>query len=98
MVTAAALAFQIWGSYKFIRNVLRVLSMSLLAYVASALMARPNWGAVLRGTLMPHFTFNRDMLTMIVAIIGASLSAYIFTWQSNEEVEEKIAAGRRAGR
>lgn len=97
-VTGAALAFQIWGSYTFIRNVLRVLSMSLLAYVASALMARPHWGEVLRGTLMPHLQLNRDMLMMIVAMIGASLSAYIFTWQSNEEVEEKIAAGRRTVR
>jgi len=97
-VTSAALAFQIWGSYTFIRNVLRVLAMSLLAYVASALIARPHWSAVLRGTLMPHLHFNRDMLTMIVAIIGASLSAYIFTWQSNEEVEEKIAAGHHTVR
>ncbi|WP_109487620.1 Nramp family divalent metal transporter [Occallatibacter savannae] len=97
-VTSSALAFQIWGSYTFIRNVLRVLAMSLLAYVASALMAKPNWGAVLRGTLMPHLHFDRAMLTMIVAIIGASLSAYIFTWQSNEEVEEKIAAGHRTVR
>ena len=97
-VTATALAFQIWASYTFIRNVLRVLAMSLLAYVASALMARPQWGAVLRGTLMPHLRLDREMLTMIVAIIGASLSAYIFTWQSNEEVEEKIAAGHRTVR
>jgi Mn2+/Fe2+ NRAMP family transporter len=97
-VTATALAFQIWGSYTFIRNVLRVLAMSLLAYVGSALMARPHWGAVLHGTLMPHFHFDREMLTMIVAIIGASLSAYIFTWQSNEEVEEKIAVGRHTVR
>jgi len=97
-VTAAALAFQILGSYTFIRNVLRVLAMSLLAYVVSALLARPNLSAVLHGTVLPHLSFNRDMLMMIVAIIGASLSAYIFTWQSNEEVEEKIAAGRRTVR
>lgn len=94
-VTAAALTFQILGSYTFIRNVLRVLAMSLLAYVASALMARPHWGLVLRGTLIPHLHFDREGLMMIVAIIGTSLSAYIFTWQSNEEVEEKIAAGHR---
>ena len=97
-VTAVALAFQIWGSYTFIRNVLRVLAMSLLAYVASALLARPNLSAVLHGTLMPHLRFDREMLMMVVAIIGASLSAYIFTWQSNEEVEEKIAAGRHTVR
>jgi Mn2+/Fe2+ NRAMP family transporter len=97
-VTAAALAFQIWGSYKFIRNVLRILSMSLLAYVASAVLARPHLSDVIHGTLMPHIHFDRQTLSIIVAIIGSSMSAYIFTWQSNKEVEEKVAAGRRTVR
>jgi Mn2+/Fe2+ NRAMP family transporter len=97
-VTAAALVFQFWGSYKVIRNVLRVLSMSLLAYVASAVLAHPHFSDVVQGTLMPHIHFDRQMLAMIVAIIGSSMSAYIFTWQSNEEVEEKIAAGRHTVR
>lgn len=92
-VTAAALALQIWGSYTFIRNVLRVLAMSLLAYVVSALLAHPHPLDVVHGTLIPHIQFNRETLAIIVAIIGASLSAYIFTWQSNEEVEEKISRG-----
>lgn len=97
-VTAAALAFQIWGSYTVIRNVLRVLSLSLLAYVASAVMAHPDLRAVVRGTFLPQVHFDREMLAMMVAIIGASISAYIFTWQSNEEVEEKIARGRHTVR
>lgn len=97
-VTAAALAFQIWSSYTFIRNVLRVLSLSLLAYVASAVMAHPDLRAIVRGTFLPQVHFDREMLAMIVAIIGASISAYIFTWQSNEEVEEKIARGRHTVR
>jgi NRAMP (natural resistance-associated macrophage protein)-like metal ion transporter len=92
-VTAAALALQIWGSYTFIRNLLRILAMSLLGYVASALLAHPQMMAVVHGTLIPHIQFNRETLAIIVAIIGASLSAYIFTWQSNEEVEEKISRG-----
>lgn len=98
IVTAAALAFQIWGSYTFIRNVLRVLSMSLLAYVGSALLAHPHLTEVMRGTFLPHIRFDRETLAMIVAVIGASISAYIFTWQSNEEVEEKIARGRHTVR
>lgn len=97
-VTAAALAFQIWGSYRFIRNVLRILAMSLLAYVLSALLAHPSLTEVVRGTLLPHVRFDRETLAMMVAIIGASISAYIFTWQSNEEVEEKIARGRHTVR
>ncbi len=89
------LALQIWGSYTFIRNVFRVLSLALLAYVVSAVLAHPEIGTVLRGTFIPTVRFDKNFLAMAVAVIGTSLSAYIYTWQSNEEVEEKIAAGQR---
>ena len=93
-ITAVALVLQIWGSYRIIRNVLRVLAMSLLAYVGAAFLAHPKLAAVARGTLIPRIHFDREFLAMLVAIIGTSLSAYLYTWQSNEEVEEKIAAGK----
>ncbi len=93
-ITLVALVMQIWGSYTLIRNVLRVLAMSLLAYVFSAFLAHPKLAEVARGTLIPAIQFNRDFLAILVAIIGTSLSAYLYTWQSNEEVEEKIAAGK----
>ncbi len=93
-VTLIAIVIQVWGSYRLIRNVLRVLAMSLLAYVVSALMAHPNLSETIRGVFLPSIQFNRDFLAILVAIIGTSLSAYLYTWQSNEEVEEKIAAGK----
>ncbi|MBV9611259.1 MAG: divalent metal cation transporter [Acidobacteriaceae bacterium] len=89
------LALQIWGSYTLIRNIFRVLALALLAYVGSALLAHPEARAVLRGSFIPTIRLNKDFLSMIVAVIGTSLSAYLYTWQSNEEVEEKIAAGKR---
>jgi NRAMP (natural resistance-associated macrophage protein)-like metal ion transporter len=89
------LAFQIWGSYTLLRNLFRVLAMALLAYVGSALLAHPDAAAVFRGSFIPTIRFDKDFLAMIVAVIGTSLSAYLYTWQSNEEVEEKIAAGKR---
>lgn len=94
-ISAVALVLQVWGSYTLIRNVLRVLAMSLLAYVGSAVLAHPQAAEVVRGTFVPHLHFDRDSLAILVAIIGTSLSAYLYTWQSNEEVEEKIAAGRK---
>ena len=94
-ITLIALVLQIWGSYTIIRNVLRVLALSLLAYVVSAFRAHPKLAEIARGTLIPTVHFNRDFLAILVAIIGTSLSAYLYTWQSNEEVEEKIAAGQR---
>jgi NRAMP (natural resistance-associated macrophage protein)-like metal ion transporter len=94
-VTIAILVLQIWGSYTLLRNVFRWLSLSLLSYVAAAVLAHPDLGGVLRNTFVPHVRFDRQFLAMIVAVIGTSLSAYLWSWQSNEEVEEEIAMGRR---
>ncbi len=94
VIALTILVVQIWGSYTFIRNTLRVLALSLLAYVVSAFLAHPDWPQVAKSTLLPTVRSGKDFLAMTVAMIGASLSAYIYTWQSNEEVEEKIAAGQ----
>ena len=93
-VTGMILALQIWGSYTLIRNIFRWLALSLLAYVGSAIVAKPDLIETLRGTFIPTVQFNREFLSILVAIIGTSLSAYLYTWQSNEEVEEEIAKGK----
>ncbi|MBV8903508.1 MAG: Nramp family divalent metal transporter [Acidobacteriia bacterium] len=85
---------QTWGSYKTMRNIFRVLALTLLAYIPAAILARPDWPSVLRGTIIPTIQFDRDSLAMVVAVIGTTLSAYLYTWQSNEEVEEEKESGR----
>lgn len=95
LVGLVIFGLQWWGSYTTIRNVFRVLALTLLSYVAAAFLARPDWSQVLRGTLVPTLRFDREFLSLLVAIIGTSLSAYLYTWQSNQEVEEEIAMGRR---
>jgi Mn2+/Fe2+ NRAMP family transporter len=93
-IAALILTLQIWGSYTLIRNIFRWLALALLAYVVAAVLARPDPVAVLRGTFVPTIRFDREFLSLLVAIIGTTLSAYLYTWQSNEEVEEEIAQGR----
>ena len=83
------------GSYTLIRNLFRWLALALLAYIPAALLAKPVFWAVLKGTLLPRLQFNREFLSLLVAVIGTTLSAYLYTWQSDEEVEEEIAMGRR---
>ncbi len=95
-VAGVVLVLQIWGSYALIRNVFRVLALSLLAYVFSALRSQPAWGEVVRGSLIPSIGFDRNSLSILVAIVGTSLSAYLYTWQANQEVEEKQAAGKHS--
>jgi Mn2+/Fe2+ NRAMP family transporter len=94
VMTCAIFALQVLGSYRFIRNVFRWLALSLLAYGAAAVLAKPNLRDVLLGTFVPRLRFDREYLSLLVAVIGTTLSAYLYTWQSNEEVEEKIARGR----
>jgi NRAMP (natural resistance-associated macrophage protein)-like metal ion transporter len=94
-IAGLILALQIWGSYTLIRDIFRWLALVLLAYVTAAFLAKPDWGPVLRGTFIPHIRFTKDFLCLLVAVIGTTMSAYLYTWQSNEEVEEKIALGKR---
>jgi NRAMP (natural resistance-associated macrophage protein)-like metal ion transporter len=85
---------QVWGSYRLIANIFKWLSLVLCTYILAAFYAKPALGEVLRGTLVPSFAWNRDFLTLTVAILGTTISPYLFFWQSNQEVEEEIAAGR----
>ena len=94
-VTLAIFALQVWGSYTLIRNISRWLAMTLLAYVGAAVLAKPDWFEVLKGTLLPAVHFDQRFLSLLVAVVGTTLSAYLYTWQSNQEVEEEIAMGRR---
>jgi NRAMP (natural resistance-associated macrophage protein)-like metal ion transporter len=94
IVSLSILALQVFGSYQLIRNIFRWLALTLLAYVASAFLAKPDFSEALRGTFIPHIQFNGEFFSLLVAVIGTTLSAYLYTWQSNQEVEEEIAMGR----
>lgn len=98
IVTGAAVAivaFQLLGSYALIRTIFQWLTLALFAYVAAAFLVKPEWGDVLSATLVPKFQFSTEFLSMTVACIGTALSAYVYTWQSNQEIEEQIEIGRR---
>jgi Mn2+/Fe2+ NRAMP family transporter len=70
--------------------------LTLLAYAGAAILAKPgNLRQVLLGTIVPRIRFDAQFLSLLVAVIGTTLSAYLYTWQSNQEVEEEIAMGRR---
>ncbi|MFO1207082.1 MAG: divalent metal cation transporter [Burkholderiales bacterium] len=92
-LTIGLVALQVWGSYALIRKVFQWLALALLAYVPAALLSRPDPMAILRG-LVPTVEWSREFLSLFVAIIGTTLSAYLYTWQSNVEVEEEIERGR----
>jgi Mn2+/Fe2+ NRAMP family transporter len=66
----------------------------LFAYVITAFLAHPDWAAVLRATFVPDIQWSSEYLSVLVAILGTSISPYLFFWQAAEEVEEERAEGR----
>jgi NRAMP (natural resistance-associated macrophage protein)-like metal ion transporter len=93
-ITAAVLILQLVGSYELIRNVFRWLALTLLAYLGSALLAHPALVPTFKGTFIPTIHFQRDFMLILVAVLGTTLSAYLYSWQSNQDVEEDLLAGR----
>ncbi|HVJ35711.1 MAG TPA: divalent metal cation transporter [Terriglobia bacterium] len=84
-----SLVFQIFVPYHRYVRYLKWLTLSLFAYVAVVLIVRIDWAEVGLRTVLPQMSFNRDTLTVIVAIFGTTISPYLFFWQSAEEVEEE---------
>lgn len=89
-VAAIILALQIWGSYQMIAGVFKWLALALFAYIAAAFLARPDWGEVARATFSPPIRFDHAYLLTIVAILGTTISPYLFFWQASQEVEEEV--------
>lgn len=83
-----------WSSYKQIARVFKWLTLVLLAYVATAFLAHADWKAVLAATLIPRMNWSREFLSVLVGILGTTISPYLFFWQAAQEVEEERAMGR----
>ncbi|PNS09428.1 NRAMP family divalent metal transporter [Solilutibacter silvestris] len=81
--------------YHQIAVVLKWLALVLFAYVATAFIIRPDWSSVLHAAVIPQWPRNHDAWAMVVAILGTTISPYLFYWQAGQEVEEQNAKGRR---
>ena len=84
-----------WTSYRTIARVFKWLTLVLFAYVLTAFIVKPDWATVLRSTFVPEVHWSREYLSVLVGILGTSISPYLFFWQAAEEVEEERAGGRR---
>jgi NRAMP (natural resistance-associated macrophage protein)-like metal ion transporter len=89
-----SLFLQIYTPYVRYARYLKWLAMVLLAYVFSALLAHLHWGEVLSNGFMPHLSFHKDQLVLLCAVLGTTISPYLFFWQTSQEVEEQILQGK----
>lgn len=85
------LVVQVWGSYRLLVKIFKWLTLSLLAFIAAAILARPDWAEVLHSTFRPTLSSDPAFLAMLVAILGTTISPYPLFWQATQEVEEDRA-------
>jgi NRAMP (natural resistance-associated macrophage protein)-like metal ion transporter len=84
-----SLMMQIFTSYKLYARYLKYLTSVLLAYIFTAFTIDLNWGDVLYHAVIPSFTMTKDHIVLITAVLGTTISPYLFFWQASQEVEEQ---------
>lgn len=97
LLTAFTLFLEVFVSYKAYVKYLKYFALSLLAYIITLFFIKQDWGAIAYATFVPHFSFSKEYLLNIVAILGTTISPYLFFWQSDEEVEEEIVEHKIKG-
>jgi NRAMP (natural resistance-associated macrophage protein)-like metal ion transporter len=96
--TVLSLGLQIFTPYVRYARYLKWLALVLLSYVFSTIMANLDWGNVLQHAVVPTLEWNKETAIIICAILGTTISPYLFFWQTSQEVEEQILQGKTTQR
>ena len=91
VVGLALLSVEVLWSYRRFATVIKWLTLVLFLYILSGFAASPDWGKVLAGTLVPHLSLSKDFLGSAVAILGTTISPYMFFWITSQEAEEEAS-------
>ena len=83
-----------WTSYHYIARIFKWMTLVLFAYILTAFLAHPNWQNVIHATFIPHVEWSRAYMATLVALLGTTISPYLFFWQVNQEVEEQRDQGK----
>jgi NRAMP (natural resistance-associated macrophage protein)-like metal ion transporter len=97
LFTVVSVLLEVYISYGTYSAVLKWLTLSLFAYVATIFVVQVDWSEALKGTFIPNISLQREYLAALVAVLGTTISPYLLFWQSAEEVEQmKNAPGEEA--
>ncbi|HYM64862.1 MAG TPA: divalent metal cation transporter, partial [Candidatus Sulfotelmatobacter sp.] len=91
IISIFVLLLEIFTAYNTYAKILKWLSMALLAYPITAIIAGQNWLSVIKSTLSPHFELSVGFFYILTGVLGTTISPYMFFWQASEEVEEEIS-------
>ncbi|MBS0255440.1 MAG: divalent metal cation transporter [Proteobacteria bacterium] len=84
-----SVGLEVWVSYARYARILKWVTLSLLAYIAVPFVARIDWATAWRGLALPALPSGREQAMALIALLGTTISPYLFFWQSGQEVEEQ---------
>jgi Mn2+/Fe2+ NRAMP family transporter len=79
----------VYAKYEDTQRWLRFVPLVFLAYVAAALLAHPDWNAVLRASVIPRFSLSKNVVSGAIALLGTTLTAYAYVWETVEVAHQK---------
>ncbi len=93
-ITALILLLQIFTPYARYAKYLKWLALVLFAYILSAVLAHPDWGSVMKHAVIPHIVWSKSEFLILCAVLGTTITPYLFFWQTSQEIEDEISNGK----
>jgi NRAMP (natural resistance-associated macrophage protein)-like metal ion transporter len=97
LITATTVLLEVFVPYPTYARFLKYLTFSLFAYIITAFVVKQPWHQIAIKTVIPSFSFSKDYLMNIVAILGTTISPYLFFWEADQESEENVVHHRSMG-
>ena len=94
LIGSIGLALPVIVPYRRYAKYLKWLVVTLFSYVITGLIIHMDWSDILRNGIIPHIAFTKEQILLITAILGTTISPYLFFWQTSQEIEEKIYEGK----
>jgi Mn2+/Fe2+ NRAMP family transporter len=82
-------ALLVFAKYEQLQRWLRLIPLVFLTYIGAAILARPDWALVLRASIVPQFTFSNEIVAGAIALLGTTLTAYAYVWETVEVARER---------
>ncbi len=89
VVTLIIILLEISLPYHKYARILKWLTLSLLAYIITGFLINPDWGEVIKSIMIPHIIFDASFIMAMVAVMGTTITPYLFFWQASEEIEDE---------
>jgi NRAMP (natural resistance-associated macrophage protein)-like metal ion transporter len=92
--TVFILLLQIFTPYVKYAKYLKWLALVLFTYILAAILAHPDWHTIINHSYIPRITFSKEQILLICAVLGTTITPYLFFWQTSQEIEDEIADGQ----